>query len=836
MRSWALRLREWGCWLTAGLLCCAAPVFAGEPEPGPPPPTPPETVPETPTSDKPRMADVGKLWTDAMNRVVKAGLGSGHVACERIDFAGYTFTSVAGELIQGLDPATGDTLMTLKNVTASGLGGKIGGTLEFRFEAATKVMRYSARDVEITGLDLAKVLEPFGAEAILGVVSGKVTISGDSGSQIPRVEGSIELEKASFHGIFLELVSARLLIDPATARIELQQLLGTGYKGDLKGSLKIELARAQQQDPPRLSAKLLFEGFDIAAIAHDMGQGGSRINGNLAGEVTIQADLNTGDSPEEQGHRVKNLRITGRLDAAPLAGPGFTLQDISGNLSVDLDRNKLEINGLRAGAYGGRVQGLASAKWASDSYSYQVALETKDLDLKDLFVDITRSRTVKGGMGEGIIILTGSSAANGGKGGLERVRGLFKTVNFEMGQSLFLQEMRGWLAWDDATQVTQLTQLNCRAYGGEFDGQVKLLKPEVGDLQTQLDGRIRNMDLGSLNAKFGSPTLEVEGQMSGDLALKMNGALMNEMSMDVRLRRANIRQVHINYANLTVDLAPPEVADGASLEAGDQARQLNFRLSDAHAYDGVLRMIGRIDIDSQGRFRTLQKAQLNLAGIQIKDLLDNIGFGGGKRQLEIDGHCDALLEFSQDFDDPGSRLGHGHLQVKNGHIVEFPQAILLISRFSLDKPVFTALDARFQLVGDVLHFDSLDLIDQNSKIKLFMDQKYGQGAVDANGFIGSPFFMKWEYPRTGWTEWPIIGWLYFVREFSNAMIVGSFADPHIQDWPSAGILELLAGETVAKRRKKHSVQYQTYLRQKEKMFQHLAEQLFPPEEFWKNLH
>jgi hypothetical protein len=272
------------------------------------------------------------------------------------------------------------------------------------------------------------------------------------------------------------------------------------------------------------------------------------------------------------------------------------------------------------------------------------------------------------------------------------------------------------------------------------------------------------------------------------------------------------------------------------LETGDMTRQLNFRLSDAHAYDGVVRLIGRIDIDNQGRFRTLQKAQLNLVGIQIKDLLDDIGFGGGKRQLEIDGRCDALLDFRQDFDDANSRLGHGHLQVKNGHIIEFPQAILLISRFSLNTPVFTALDANFDIVGDVMYFISLDLIDQNSKIKLFMDQKYGQGAVDSNGFIGSPFFMKWEYPKTSWTEWPIIGWLYFVRQFANAMIVGSFADPHIQDWPSAGILDLLQGKTVASQRLLHSVPYQNYLREKGATFDAFAQQLMPPEAFWKNLH
>ncbi|HTL52311.1 MAG TPA: hypothetical protein VL860_07055, partial [Planctomycetota bacterium] len=433
-----------------------------------------------PPADMPKLNETGAAFHEAMLRtILAAGLGNGKISCNKINFAGYTFTNVQGELQQTSDNQGGETLWTLKNVSAAGLGGKISGTLEIRHDAVNKIYRYVARDIDIAGLDLSQVLKPFGAEAILGVVSGKITITGDSQTQIPKVEGSIELEKASFHGIFLELVSAHVLIDPATMQIQLQQLLGTGYRGDLKGSLKIELAKPHQETPPRLVAKLLFEGLDIAAMAHDIGQGGSRIEGNMSGDVTIQADLNTGDQPEAQGQRVHNLRITGTLDAAPFAGPGFTLQDISGDLSVDLDRNKLEIYGLHAGAYGGRVQGLVSARWNSDSYSYQVSLETLGVDLKDLFVDITRSRTVKGGRGAGLIVLTGSSAANSGKGGLERVRGRFSATNFELGESLFLQDMSGWLAWDEATQTTRLTQLDCKAYGGEFTGQVKLVKPDV---------------------------------------------------------------------------------------------------------------------------------------------------------------------------------------------------------------------------------------------------------------------------------------------------------------------------------------------------------------------
>ncbi|MGH7143624.1 MAG: hypothetical protein ACREJ2_05745 [Planctomycetota bacterium] len=786
---------------------------------------------------RPTMQDVGNVWNEAMQRVMTAGLGSGPIACAKIDFAGYSFTDVKGLLLQSQDPNTGETVITLKDVTAHAAGGTIHGTLEMRQDPATGAWRYVARDVAIANLDLAQILQPFGAQAILGVVSGKVTISGDSNSRLPRVEGRIELEKASFHGIFLELVSARVLIDPVRGQIELQQLLGTGYRGDLKGSLKIDLPKPGQSGAPKLMAQLLFEGFDIAAMAHDLGQGGSRINGSLAGNVKIQADLNTGSEAQTQGQRVKNLRITGTLNAAPLAGPGFTLQDISGDLSVDLDRNKLEINGLQAGAYGGRVQGLVNAKWTADSYSYQVALDALGVDLKDLFVDITHSRVVRGGRGQGTIVLTGSSAANGGKGGLERVRGQFRTTNFEMGTQLFVQDMAGWLAWDDSTQTTRLTHLTCKAYGGEFDGEVKLVKPEVGDLQTSLDGSVVNMDLGSLNAKFGMPNLEVEGQATGALALKSNGGILSEFSVDAHLRRAIVRQVRIDSANLTADLAPPEDAQGQLVESGDMARELNFCLSDAHAYDGVLRMIGQIDVDAQGQMRRLHDAQLKLSKIQIRDLLDDIGFGGGgKRELDVNGHCDAVLTFSEDFDDPSSRLGQGHLQITNGKIIEFPQAILLISRFSLDRAVFTALDANFEIEGDVLNFISFDLIDQNSKIKFFMDQAYGQGSIDSNGFIGSPFFMKWEYPKSSWTEWPIIGWLYFVREYANAMIVGSLGDPHIQDWPSAGILDIITGETVRKQREKHSVQYHRYENAKSHAFMELGDALMPKDDFWKSLH
>ena len=215
--------------------------------------------------------------------------------------------------------------------------------------------------------------------------------------------------------------------------------------------------------------------------------------------------------------------------------------------------------------------------------------------------------------------------------------------------------------------------------------------------------------------------------VSGGLHLvgQATGGVMQCLG-DLQLDSLTHRGIQITNVHGPIRFDGNRILSGAC--AGPGLSNQSARRLSAQVFGGVVHFDSQLQLDEQGTF----ESQIDLANADFATMLRD----GAKRKLPVNGKAFAHLRLVGNCQGRQTWRGGGTMQLRNSDMYELPIVLALLKTArtgSTDRTAFTDADVKFQLQGENIYLDRIDLNGDALTLK-------GIGEISRNRQVNINFY------------------------------------------------------------------------------------------------